>query len=277
MYDVKEAYRSCEKIIAHHSKTFYKAFSILPKVDRQAVWAVYAFCRTVDDIVDEGENSETELARFTSEFKHFLSGVYDLSNPMWVALHDVFRRYQMDEQYFFELIKGQEMDLTINRYDTMDQLLDYCYHVASTVGLMLLPILAPKKVAVLKDGAISLGLAMQVTNILRDIGEDLERDRIYLPNDVMKRHGVTEESLGSRNVDASFVEVWEQLAEQAEGFYQEAFQTLKDYPVYSRIPVKSAAYLYREILTAVRSKKYHVFHEKHFVTDQTKQRILVNM
>lgn len=277
MYDVKEAYRNCEKVIAHHSKTFYKAFSILPRDERQAVYAVYAFCRTVDDIVDEGENPATELAVFTSEFEHFLSGVYDASNPMWVALHDVFRRYEMDEQHFREMIKGQEMDITINRYETVNQLLNYCYHVASTVGLMLLPILAPKKVAALKDGAIALGLAMQVTNILRDIGEDLGRDRIYLPHDVMKAHGLTEKSLWSGKVDVPFVEVWEHLAKEAEGFYQEAFQTLNEYPIYSRIPVKSAAYLYREILTAVRSKKYHVFHEKHFVTDQMKQRILVNM
>lgn len=277
MYDVKEAYQYCEKVIAHHSKTFYKAFSILPKDERKAVWAVYAFCRTVDDIVDEGENPAAELAGFKSEFEQFLSGMYDLSNPMWVALHDVFGRYEMDEKHFRELIKGQEMDITTNRYETMNQLLNYCYHVASTVGLMLLPILAPRKVAVLKDGAVSLGLAMQITNILRDIGEDLERNRIYLPEEVMEDHGLRTESLWSERVDAPFVEVWEDLAKQAEGFYQEAFQTMNEYPMYSRIPVKSAAYLYREILTVIRSKQHQVFREKHFVEDKTKQQLLVNL
>ena len=144
MYNVNEAYKNCEKVIAHHSKSFYKAFALLPKSERNAVWAVYTFCRTVDDLVDEGNDPKAELAQFTFEFQLFLEGKYDSKNFMWVALHDVFRRYDMDKQAFHHLIKGQEMDLTMKRYETVDQLLNYCYHVASTVGLMLLPILAPK-------------------------------------------------------------------------------------------------------------------------------------
>ena len=178
---------------------------------------------------------------------------------MWVALHDVFRRYDMDKQAFHDLIKGQEMDLTMNRYETVHQLLNYCYHVASTVGLMLLPILAPKDTALLAEGAVALGLAIQLTNILRDVGEDLERNRIYFPREVMKKYKLIENSLMSNKVELPFINVVEHLADLAEKLYDQAFQTMDKYPVSSRVSVKAAAYLYREILPSIRSKNYNVF------------------
>ncbi|WZP41553.1 phytoene/squalene synthase family protein [Planococcus maritimus] len=272
--ELKQAYSYCERIIADNSKSFYKAFSLLPKEKRKAVWAVYAFCRKVDDIVDEGSHPEPELRTFRKEFDEFLAGSIKWDDPMWLALEDVFESYDMDASAFYGLIKGQEMDLTINRYRTLDELLDYSYHVASTVGLMLLPILAPGRTALLKDGAISLGYAMQITNILRDIGEDLSRGRIYLPQEIMRKYGLAEEALGSGTVSESFIEVWEELASIAEFHYERAFETINDYPLSSRVPVKGAALVYREILSTIRSKEYTVFHEKHYVTDDSKQSIL---
>ncbi|MFK8794390.1 phytoene/squalene synthase family protein [Planococcus plakortidis] len=272
--ELKQAYSYCERIIADNSKSFYKAFSLLPKEKRKAVWAVYAFCRKVDDIVDEGSHPETELRAFRKDFDEFLAGSIQWDDPMWLALEDVFESYDMDASAFYGLIKGQEMDLTINRYRTLDELLDYSYHVASTVGLMLLPILAPGRTALLKDGAISLGYAMQITNILRDIGEDLSMGRIYLPQDIMRKYGLAEEALGNGTVSESFIQVWEELAGIAEFHYERAFETINDYPLSSRVPVKGAALVYREILSTIRSKEYTVFHEKHFVTDDSKQSIL---
>lgn len=274
MMELKQAYSYCERIIADNSKSFYKAFSLLPKEKRKAVWAVYAFCRKVDDIVDEGSHPETELKAFRKDFDEFLAGSIQWDDPMWLALEDVFESYDMDASAFYGLIKGQEMDLTINRYRTLDELLDYSYHVASTVGLMLLPILAPGRTALLKDGAISLGYAMQITNILRDIGEDLSMDRIYLPQEIMRKYGLAEEALGSGTVSESFIQVWEELASIAEFHYDRAFETINDYPLSSRVPVKGAALVYREILSTIRSKEYTVFHEKHYVTDDSKQSIL---
>lgn len=271
---LKDAYTSCEKVIATHSKSFYKAFSLLPKEKRKAVWAVYTFCRTVDDIVDEGINSEEELEQFKNDFDHFLTGAYDSENPMWVALSHVFRNYDMDVEAFRGLITGQEMDLTINRYRTMEELLNYSYHVASTVGLMLLPILAPGKTGILKEGAISLGYAMQITNILRDIGEDLKLGRIYLPEDIMGKYELCEDELRSGIVTPQFIAVWEELASKAEFHYKKAFETIHDYPLSSRVPVKGAALVYREILVTIRSKQYNVFREKHYVPEESKQAIL---
>ncbi|MGM0896355.1 MAG: phytoene/squalene synthase family protein [Bacillota bacterium] len=272
--ELKQAYSYCERVIADNSKSFYKAFSLLPKEKRKAVWAVYAFCRKVDDIVDEGSHPEPELQAFKKEFDEFLAGSVRWDDPMWLALEDVFESYDMDASAFYGLIKGQEMDLTIKRYRTLDELLDYSYHVASTVGLMLLPILAPGRTALLKDGAISLGYAMQITNILRDIGEDLSRGRIYLPQDIMRKYGLAEEQLGSGKVSESFIQVWEELARTAESHYDYAFETMDDYPLSSRVPVKGAALVYREILATIRSKEYTVFHEKHYVTEDSKQSIL---
>lgn len=272
--NLQDAYTSCEKVIATHSKSFYKAFSLLPKEKRKAVWAVYTFCRTVDDIVDEGLNSREELEQFKGDFEEFLTGSYDSENPMWLALAHVFETYDMDIEAFWDLIRGQEMDLTINRYRTMDELLNYSYHVASTVGLMLLPILAPGKTGILKDGAISLGYAMQITNILRDIGEDLEMGRIYLPEEIMGKYELREDELRSGVVSPQFIAVWEELAEKAEFHYKKAFETIQDYPLSSRVPVKGAALVYREILVTIRSKQYNVFREKHYVPEESKQAIL---
>lgn len=274
MMNLKDAYTSCEKVIAVHSKSFYKAFSLLPREKRKAVWAVYAFCRTVDDIVDEGSNSREELEQFETDFQNFLTGDYDTKNPTWVALADVFEKYDMDVEAFFGLITGQEMDLTINRYRTMEELLNYSYYVASTVGLMLLPILAPNKTAILKEGAISLGYAMQITNILRDIGEDLSMGRIYLPEEVMNKYELHEDELRAGTVSPQFIAVWEELAELAEFHYKKAFETINEYPMSSRVPVKGAALVYREILATIRTKEYNVFSEKHYVPDESKQAIL---
>lgn len=272
--DVREAYNRCEEIIAANSKSFYKTFSLLPKEKRKAVWAVYAFCRTVDDIVDEGENPVVELERFKQTFRQFLAGAYDTENPMWIALHDVFAKFSMDEEAFHCLIKGQEMDLVVSRYETLDELLDYSYHVASSVGLMLLPVLAPGKAAVLKEGAVSLGYAMQITNILRDIGQDLKMGRIYLPNEVMQKHGLTEADLLQSTVNESFVAVWEELAAEAERYYRQSFETIQEYPLQSRLAVKGAGLVYREILSAIREKEHNVFREKHYVSEKSKQAIL---
>ncbi len=274
MMELKQAYSYCERIIADNSKSFYKAFSLLPKDKRKAVWAVYAFCRRVDDIVDEGSQPETELRAFQREFDEFLSGSVRWNDPMWRALEDVFESYDMDATAFYGLIKGQEMDLTIHRYRTLDELIDYSYHVASTVGLMLLPILAPGRTAQLKEGAISLGYAMQITNILRDIGEDFSMGRIYLPEEIMRKYGLAEEALENGIVSESFIQVWEELAETAEFHYGRAFETIGDYPLSSRLPVKGAALVYREILVTIRSKEYTVFNQKHYVTEDSKQSIL---
>ncbi|MFD2216313.1 phytoene/squalene synthase family protein [Metabacillus endolithicus] len=275
MVNVEIAYRQCEQMIRQHSQTFYKAFSLLPEEKRKAVWAVYAFCRIVDDIVDEGSSPHEELKQFEQEFTLFLNGVMPLNNQyMWVALKDAFSRFQLDDKPFFDMLKGQGMDLVKTRYETMNEVLDYSYHVASTVGLMLLPILAPKEKVALKDGAIALGLGMQITNILRDIGEDLQRDRVYIPKELLLKYHYSHLELQHGIINSDFIQLWEHMAQEAEMYYTRALETMHLYPIASRTPVKASALFYREILRKIRDQGYRVFSEKQFVTNDEKSTIL---
>ncbi|AJD90698.1 phytoene synthase [Jeotgalibacillus malaysiensis] len=271
--ELAKAYKECEKVIKIHSKTFYRAFSMLPAKERKAVWAIYSFCRTVDDIVDESDTPEAELAAFEEEFERFLSGE-KLEGACWIALADVFTRYDMNVQAFKDMVKGQKMDLAHRTYQTTDDVLDYSYHVASTVGLMLLPVLAPENEKKLRDSAVKLGYAMQITNILRDVGEDLERERVYLPAEVMTRHGYAESLLFEKQGGEAFINTWEEMAVMAEGYYDEALENIHLYPPASRVPVKGAAVLYRAILDQVRKNNYNVFSEKNYVPVNEKDKLL---
>lgn len=277
MTDLNQAYHHCRDVIEKHSKTFSKAFAMLPKQQKRAVWAIYAFCRRVDDIVDEGDHPKAELEAFSHEFDAFMEGKLELHDPCWKALDDVFRHFSIDPEPYYEMIKGQRMDLYPNTIKTKEDLLDYCYHVASTVGLMLLPVIAPGRVATLRKGAIELGYAMQLTNILRDIGEDIENDRIYIPQDVMDTYGYRYVDLKEKRVNKKFVKMWEDLARDAEMYYDRAMQTLPNYPLYSRAPVGGAARMYRAILPTVRKNGYQVFNHRNFVSDQEKKQIIAKM
>lgn len=253
---VEEAYTQCEEVIKENSKTFYTAFSMLPPKHRKAVWAVYAFCRQVDDIVDVGKSPREDLQRFELEFTLFKKGELVSESAMWIALCDVFKRYEMNIQAFDDMIIGQKMDLIKKEYHTLDEVETYSYHVASTVGLMLLPILAPTTHQELEEGAIALGIGMQLTNILRDIGEDWKRERIYLPKELMNSYGYTRSMLENQQVTSEFIQVWEYMAREAEAHYKIGLQSIDKYPIASRLTVKGAAYLYQAILNKIREEDY---------------------
>lgn len=271
--NIDEAYRICHRIINKHSKTFSKAFSVLPLKRRQAVWAIYAFCRKVDDIVDEGISPHSELTLFEESFHAFLRGELPLVDPEWIALNDVFKTFAMDPEPFYDMIKGQRTDLSKNRYSSLEEVEEYSYYVASTVGLMLLPVLSPKNHKILRSSGIALGRAMQLTNILRDVGEDLDRDRIYLPEDLLWYYQITEADLINGIVDDRFIAVWESVATRAEELYIEAFKDIHLYPLDARAAVHGAGLMYRAILNAVRKNKYDVFTKRSYVTERDKQEI----
>lgn len=256
-----------------NSKTFSKAFSFLPESDRKAVWAVYTFCRHADDIVDE-RGSLQELKQFENEFRQFLNGDFRYDNHLWLALNDVFHRYEMNVDSFHLMLQGQLIDLEKNRVETLEELEHYSYLVASSVGLMLLPILAPNHSKRLKEGAIKLGIAMQITNILRDVGEDLNRGRIYLPIEYLNKYGYSIEDLTKRVIDERFIAMVEDLAQYAESLYEEALLTTSEYPIWSRIPVQAANYSYRAILNTIRNNDYNLFHKRAIVSSIEKQSII---
>ncbi|WP_252311750.1 phytoene/squalene synthase family protein [Sinobaca sp. H24] len=274
MIPLEKAYSDCHQIILKNSKTFAKAFDLLPEKKRRAVWAVYAFCRTADDIVDEGTNKEKEWKNFRDELIQFFEGNWDRSSSLWTALNDVFTQFPMERYPFLDMLEGQHWDLVKTRYKTLEEVETYGYYVAGTVGLMLLPILSPQGFDHLKQGAVSLGTAMQLTNILRDIGEDLYLNRIYFPEDIMKKHHYSPEQLKNKEKTSSFIQAWEEVAVRAEDLYKEGLISIEEYPEDARFPVKASAYMYWAILHAARKNEYNVFQQRMVVSNDDKKNIL---
>lgn len=260
--NVSEAYAYCEQIIKKHSKSFYFAFSKLPKEKANAVYAIYAFCRLADDSIDEAETKEEQseaLTFLSNELNRFEQG-REPEHPVWQALRDVFDRYDMSIQPFYDQLHGQAMDYRFRQPQTMEDLEEYSYYVAGSVGLMLLPVIATENHKELENEAISLGVAMQLTNILRDIGEDYQKiDRIYLPHDLMVQENYTKDDLSNQRINKSFITIWENIAHRAEQLYDKFNDALKDFDKDSQLQVALSAKVYGGILDAVRENGYNCF------------------
>ncbi|SFC15848.1 phytoene synthase [Alkalibacterium subtropicum] len=256
------AYAYCEEIIKKHSKSFYFAFSKLPKEKANAVYAIYAFCRLADDSIDEAETKEAQgdaLTFLTNELNRFEEG-HEPDHPVWQALRDVFERYDMSIEPFYDQLNGQAMDYHFKQPLTMDDLEEYSYYVAGSVGLMLLPVIASENHKDLEEDAIALGVAMQLTNILRDIGEDYQKsNRIYLPKELMDEENYSEAELAAQIINSSFIAVWETIAHRAEQLYEKFEQSLKYFDKDSQLQVALSAKVYGGILDAVRENDYDCF------------------
>lgn len=276
---VQDDFAYCEQIIKRHSKSFYYAFSRLPEEKAQAVYAIYAFCRTADDSVDENREGIDQLValdKLTEELNLF-SNRREIDHPLWRALRIVFNTYEMDLEPFFDQLKGQRMDISFSTPKTLDDVETYSYYVAGSVGRMLLPIIASESERDCTDAAISLGVAMQLTNILRDVGEDYrEKGRIYLPADELHRAGYRTDQLANAQITNSFIQVWELIASRAECLYEEFLSCISDFDNDSQFAVLASAQVYRGILTSVRQNDYDCFARKNFVTKREMIRILAD-
>lgn len=261
----------CEDIIKKHSTSFHYAFSQLPKDKANAVYAIYAFCRTADDCADSGQPlmvKQASLQQLKKELDLFREHA-EVDHPLWRALRRVFTEFDMDIQPFYDQLTGQWMDMNFAIPKSMHELETYSYYVAGSVGLMLLPVLASKAAADLRSSAIQLGTAMQITNILRDIGEDLHtKQRIYLPEEEMERFRYTPEDLQHGFINKNFVKLWEKLAERAESLYDLFYSSVHLYDDDSKIPLLLSVGVYRGILEAVRSNEYDCFSKRNFVTKE---------
>ncbi len=259
----------CEKIIKRHSKSFYYAFSKLPTEKANAVYAIYAFCRTADDCVD-GNQSPMEKRQALKQLKKELDLFEDyaeLDKPLWRALRHVFNKYDMDIKPFYDQLIGQSMDVDFNIPKTMQELESYSYYVAGSVGLMLLPVIASKSSADLHSPATDLGIAMQITNILRDIGEDFhEKNRIYLPKDELSHFQYTQNDLHKGVINVNFINLWEKMAMRAESLYSNFLFNISHFDADSRLPVYLSAQVYRGILDAVRKNEYQCLSKRNFVS-----------
>ena len=206
MKDLDLAYEECRLITRREAKNFYYAFVTLPPKKRRAIYAAYAFCRLCDDSVDQ-DVPISEKLRLLDELRERLSATYsgNANGPVFTALAHAIDIYEIPEEYFQEVVSGVEMDLTKSRYQDFDELRTYCYRVASVVGLICIQIFGYSNVRA-KEYAVDLGLAMQLTNILRDIKEDMDRDRVYLPLNEMEDYGCSIEDMAEGVVNQPFLD-----------------------------------------------------------------------
>jgi phytoene synthase len=262
---LKKDYKYCEKLIKKSSKTYYKAFVKLPIEKRKAVFAVYAYCRYADDIIDI-EKDRNKLQSLLRELDDFNKGL-DIDNTIFRVLRDVFNKYDMDIAPFYDMISGQKMDLDFNGIEIIEDLDNYCYYVASSVGLMILPIIAEKNYLQLANEAIALGKAMQFTNILRDIGEDFDNGRIDLPLDLINKFNVNIEDIKNKKVTDEFILLWEYLANIAQDYFNNFYKVVKRFDSDSIEAVLSSAVYYNAILDVVRENDYDCLSKRNIIID----------
>lgn len=269
---LKNDYRYCESIIKENSKTFYKAFSLLGKEKSNAIYVVYAYCRVTDDSIDIHHSPE-KLKILEKKLNDFEKGNTP-DETLWRALSDIFENYKMDIKPFYEMIEGQKMDIGFSQPEDQKDLLSYCYYVAGTVGKMLLPIIASEKHEEIDVGKIKLGEAMQITNILRDIGEDFENGRIYIPKNIMEKYNYSKNDLKNKVINDNFIKMWEYEAEQAQKMYDDFYNFIDYFDKDSKKSVLASAKLYNAILDAVRKNGYNCLTERNYINNIEKMKII---
>ena len=262
MTELELAYQECRAITRREAKNFYYAFLTLPAARRQAIYVAYAFCRHCDDSVDAERSTQEKLA-LLSDLRERLEQMYrgHATEPVYLALADVVERYDIPQEYFQDILSGVESDLVKTRYQNFEELRRYCYQVASAVGLICLQIFGYKD-GNAKAHAIDLGLAMQLTNILRDVREDLEFDRIYLPQDEMARFSYSEAALKTGEVNESFTALMRFQAQRARSYFQSGFHLLPYLSTRSRACPAVLGQLYSKLLDRIEMADYDVLHHR---------------
>lgn len=271
--DLKHDYAYCEAVIKTSSKSFYTAFSKLPKGKAEAVYAIYAFCRQADDTADAQkpiEEKKKNLIKLEKDLHAFVAGNTP-NHPMWRALRDVFHRYRMEPKPFFDQLEGQKRDLSFKEIKSMTDLKEYSYYVAGSVGLMLLPVLASDQDdrKPLEASAISLGVAMQLTNILRDIGEDYrDNNRVYIPSDLLEKYKVDLPMIMQEGPNDRFIALWEEIAHESQTGYREFWESIQLYDKDCRFPILVSAKLYSAIMDSVRQNGYECIKTRNYVSER---------
>ncbi len=252
------------KQIAKESKSsFYYAFSLLPEQKRDALNTVYAFCRQTDDIIDEGTDSPEvryeKLHKWRIELEKSLKGQseYFLLNK----LSRIINQFNIPLEPFFELIKGMEMDLQTQHYTRIDELMLYCYRVASTVGLMCIEIFGYKNKSA-RDFAVNLGYALQLTNIIRDVNIDAQNNRIYLPKEDLMKFGYSESDIYAKVYNKNFVDLMRHESLRAREYFDKANKSLDFEDKPAMFAARAMQHIYFRLLEKIEEKNYNVYAEK---------------
>jgi phytoene synthase len=261
---LRASQEACRAMTRHHAKTFYFASHVLPRQKRRDAYAVYAFCRYVDDRIDLTTNEEVQHRAF--EYLHTLlesayhSAPLDARELPWFpAFRDTIHRREIPQSYFEDLLTGVQMDCGPVRMESWPGLERYCYHVASVVGLMMVHVLAKPTPDLLKPAG-HLGTAMQLTNILRDIGEDWNRDRLYLPSRELAKFGLNAEDIALRRGGDSFRALMRFQIGRARAYYSLAQPGIAALPRDgSQLTVRLMSAIYAGILDEIEHVDYQVY------------------
>jgi phytoene synthase len=268
---LKRAYAHCAALTAQHSRSFYLASGLLPAEKRQAARSLYAFCRVTDDIVDRpGDDAEATLMSWRRRALEPSLARDDLVAIAWADTHS---RYHIPLRYAEQLIEGVAQDIHQTRYDSFGELATYCYSVASTVGLMSMHIVGftdPRATLY----AIKLGVALQLTNILRDVGEDWQAGRVYLPQDELTAFGLSPADLAVHRVDDRWRAFMRFQIARTRQLYAEAWPGLAFLKPDGRLAIAAAADIYRAILDDIETHDYDVFNRRAYVSTWGKLRRL---
>lgn len=265
------AYQHCDALTRVHSRTFYLASGLLPQSKRRAARALYAFCRRTDDLVDRGRGDAR--ARLASWRERALALHPPEDDPVALAWADTRTRYGIPQRYAEQLIDGVAWDLQTSRYTTFEDLAAYCYGVASTVGLMTMHVVGfsgPEAVPY----AVRLGVALQMTNILRDVDEDWHAGRLYLPQEELASFDLSEADIAARQVDDRWLAFLRFQIERVRDLYARALPGVAFLAPVGRFAIAAAAELYQAILEDIEAHRGDVFSRRAYVSRWEKLRRL---
>ncbi|MGH2064901.1 phytoene/squalene synthase family protein [Aerococcus sp. L_4] len=284
---LKASYLACENIMAKESKSFYQAFHLLPREAFQGVAALYAYNRYVDDVADSDHFSKEvaldELKKLEDKILH-LDTSEDVEADWWLAFKDTVLTCKVSTTALLKQIQGQRMDILGHKVVDMADLVAYSSNVAGSVGEMLLPLLVDKDTPIsetLRQAAIDLGIGMQLTNILRDMGEDYrDRQRIYLPQTLLDAYNVDEAMIkrlsyhDEEEIPQNFIDLWEHIYQIGDQYYDSIKPVIKDFSQVAQLPILSSAYIYHGIGNAVRKANHNCFTKRNYTNNIERMRLI---
>ena len=282
--NLENAYEMCRKETQQWAKTFYLGTLLLPYEKRRAIWAIYVWCRRTDELMDSPEalkKSEEELSDSLNSWEENTKNIFKgiVKTDLDAVLADTLEKYPQNIDPYLDMIAGQRMDLTKFRYKNFDELKLYCYRVAGTVGLMTQNVMGIDafyeaaswiEVPDISEAAIALGIANQLTNILRDVGEDRQRGRIYIPQDEIKNFGYSEEELMLGKINPQWKNLMAFQLNRAREWFKSSEEGIKWLSADARWPVWTSLRLYRKILNSIENLDYDVFNNRAYVNKTIK-------
>lgn len=265
------------KLARATASNFYYSFLLLPRAQRRAIKDVYTFCRILDDIVDEdqaGRNPGAELDFWRDEVQAIFQGCpsTEFGEQMLISVEE----FDLPKQSFLDLIDGMEMDLKWHSYQTFADLREYCYRAASAVGLICIEIFGYES-ARTREYAVNLGIALQLTNILRDLKEDTARGRIYIPIEDLERFGYSEQSLRDNLYNAPFIELIKYEHSRAKSYFSKAASSLPEQDRASMFAAEIMSTIYKELLDQMPSVQFNVFRNRLTVSKARRLQIALSI